>query len=89
MTILKKLDPLQNKRDHFDVLFILVNSKSVPILRLSTSESLNLIKCISVVNVSNEQFLSEVSDCFGERGTLNNIHNIEIKNKVTPAVTPL
>ena len=89
LTILKKFDPLKNKKDHFDVLFIVVDSKSVPILELSTSESLNFIKCISVVNVSNEQFLSEFSDHFGERGTLNKTHNIEIKNKVTPVVTPL
>ena len=88
MTILKKVDPLKNKKDHFDVLFIVVDSKSVPILGLSASESLNLIKCISAVNVSNEQFLSEFSNCFGERGTFNNTHNIEIKNKVTPVVTP-
>ena len=31
----------------------------------------------------------EFSDYFGERGTLNKTHNIEIKNKVTPVVTPL
>ena len=89
LTILKKFDPLKNKKDHFDVLFIVVDSKSVPILGLSTSENLNLIKCISVVNVSNEQFLSEFSDCFGETRTLNNTHNIEIKNKVTHVVTLL
>ena len=38
---------LKHKKDHFDVLFIVVDSKSVPILGLATSESLNLIcrKC--------------------------------------------
>ena len=50
---------LNHKKDHFDVSFILVDSKSAPNLGLATSESLNLIKCTSVVNVSDEQFLSE------------------------------
>ena len=51
--------------------------------------SLNLIKRISAINVSGEQFLSEFSDCFGEIGTLKNTHHIEIKDKVTPVVTPV
>ena len=50
---------LNHKKDQFDVSFILVDSKSAPYLGLATNESLNLIKCISVVNVSDEQFLSE------------------------------
>ena len=49
---------LKHKKDHFDISFIVVDSKSVPILGLATSESLNLIKHISVVNISDEQFLS-------------------------------
>ena len=50
---------LKHKNNHFDVLFIVVDSKSIPILGLSNSESLNLIKHISAVNASDEQFLSE------------------------------
>ena len=73
---------LKHKKDHFDVSFIVVNSKSVPILGLATSENLNLIKHISVVNVSDEQFLFEFSDCFGEIGTLKNTHHFEIKDNV-------
>ena len=53
---------LKHKKDHFDVSFIVVNSKSVSILGLATCESLNLIKRISAVNVSDEQFLSEFSE---------------------------
>ena len=41
-----------HKKDHFDVLFIAVDSKSAPILGLSTSESLNLIKNISAIKAS-------------------------------------
>ena len=53
----------KHEKDHFDVLFIVINSKSVPILELATSESLKLIKRISAVNVSDEQFLYKFSDC--------------------------
>ena len=74
------------RKINFDVSFTVVDSKSVPILGLATSESLNLIKRISAVNVSDEQFLSEFSDCFGETGTLKNTHHIEIKDNVTETV---
>ena len=56
---------------------------------IAPSESLSLIKRISAVNVRDEKFLSEFSDCFGEIGTLKNIHNIEIKDNVTPVITPV
>ena len=77
---------LNLKYKNFDVSFIVVDSKSVPILGLATSESLNLIKPISAVNVSDEQFLSKFSDCLGEIGTLKNTNHIEIKDNVTPVV---
>ena len=80
---------LKHKKDSFDVSFIVVNSKSVLILGLATSENLNLIKRISAINVSDEQFLSVFSDCFGEIGTLKNIPYIEIKDNVTPVVNPV
>ena len=43
---------LKYKKDHFDVLLIVVDSKSVVFLRWATSESLHLIKRISAVNVT-------------------------------------
>ena len=73
---------LKHKKDHFDVSFIVVNSKSVPILGLATSENLNLTRHISVINVRDEQFLFEFPDCFGEIGTLKNTHHLEIKDNV-------
>ena len=57
------------------------------ILGLSTIESLKVIKYISVVNISNKQFLSEFSDCIGEIETPKNIHHIEIKDNVTLVIT--
>ena len=61
----------------------------MPILGLATSESLNLIKRISAVNVSDGELLFEFSDCFGEIETLKNTHHIGIKDNVTPVVTPV
>ena len=46
-----------------------------------------MIKYISVVNISNKQFLSEFSDCIGEIETPKNIHHIEIKDNVTLVIT--
>ena len=81
---------LKHKNNHFDVLFIVVDLKSIPILGLSNSESLNLIKHISAVNASDEQFLSEFFFyCFGETGTLKNTNHIEIKDNLTPVITPV
>ena len=34
-------------------------------------------------------FLSEFSDCFGEIGTLNKAHHIEIKENFAPVFTPV
>ena len=55
---------LKHEKDQFDVSFIVVDSKSVPIIRLATRENINLIKRISSVNVSDEQFLSVFFYCF-------------------------
>ena len=77
----------KHKKYHFDVSFIVVDSKFVPFLELATSESVSLIKCISSLNISDEQFSSEFSDCVGEIETLKNTRHIEIKDNVTPLVT--
>ena len=59
-------------------MFIVGDSNSVLVLGLSTSESLNLMKHISTINISDEQFLSEFVDCFGfeEIETLSNTESI-------------
>ena len=50
--------------------------------------SVNLINCISVVNINNKQFLCEFPDCFGEIWSLKNTDHIEINDNVAPLVTP-
>ena len=45
-----------------------------------------LIKRIWSAELKENSFLSEFSDCFGEKGILNKSHHIEIK-EVTPVVT--
>ena len=34
-------------------------------------------------------FFSEFHDCFGEIGTLNTTHHIEVKGNVKPVITPV
>ena len=72
---------LKHKNNHFDVLFIVVDSKSIPILGLSNSESLNLIKHISAVNASDEQFLSEFFFIVLEKQELSKILTI-LKSRI-------
>lgn len=48
-----------------------------------------MIKRIYTVNVRGEKSLFEFCNCFREIGTLNNTHHIEIKDNVTPVVTPV
>ena len=55
-------------RYHFDVSFIVIDSKSVPILGLATSESLNIIKRISAVNITDEQFFVRLFGLFWRNG---------------------
>ena len=78
---------LEHKSELFNVSFLVVDIKSVSILGLKLCENLKLIKC-SVESKENP-FLSEFSDCFGEIGTLNKTHHIEIKENFPPVVTPV
>ena len=79
---------LDQKNNSFKVSFIVVDSDSVPILGLKTSEHLQLIKRICRIETNGETFFPEFHDCFGEIGTLNTTHHIEVKGNVKPVVTP-
>ena len=80
---------LDHKNNSFKVLFIVVDSDSVPVLGLKASEHLQLIKRICRIETNGEMFFSEFHDCFGEIGTLNTTHHIEVKDNVKPVITPI
>ena len=80
---------LDHKNNSFEVSFIVVDSDSVPIIGLKTSRHLQLIKRICRIERNSETFFSEFHDCFGEIGTLDTTHHIEIKDNVKPVVNPV
>ena len=54
----------EHKIELFNVFFLVVYIKSVPIPGLESCENLKLIKCICSVESKKNSFLSEFSDCF-------------------------
>ena len=84
-----KLSACTDINNSFKVSFIVVDSDSVPILRLKASKHLQLIKRICRMRNVCENFSSKFHDCFGEIVTLNTTHHIEIKDSVKPVVTPV
>ena len=88
----KCIGKLKLKDRTVNVLFIVVDSDSVPILGLNTSVKLNLIKQTYQIS-KNVQFTTpiqeEFSDCFGEIGCLPRVHHIEIRDDVEPVITPV
>ena len=74
-----------HKNNPFKVSFTVVDS--VSILKMKTSEHLHLIKRICRIETNSETFFSEFHDCFGEIGTLNTTHHIEVKDNAEPVVT--
>ena len=80
---------LEHKSKLLKVSFLVVDTKSVPILGLELCKNLKLIKCIYSIELKENSLLSEFSDCLWEIGTLNKIHQIEIKENFTPVVTPV
>ena len=80
---------LAHKNNSFKVSFFVVDSDSVSILGLKTSEHLQLVKRIGRTETNSETFFSEFHDCFGEIGTLNATYHIEVKDDVKPVVTPV
>ena len=77
---------LAHKNNSFKVSFIVVDSHSVPILGLKTSEHLQLTKRICRIETNSKTIFSEFHDCFGEIGTLNTTHHTEVKDNVNPVV---
>ena len=88
----KCIGKLKLKDRTVNVLFIVVDSDSVPILGLNTSVKLNLINQTYQISM-NAQFTTpiqeEFSDCFGEIGCLPRVHHIEIRDDVKPVITPV
>ena len=75
---------LEHKNELFNELsFLVVDIKLIPILGLESRENLKVIKRICSVESKENLLLSEFSDCFGEIGTLNKTHHIEIKENFT------
>ena len=73
------------------VIFVIADTISTPILGLPTSEKLNLIKRVMVVeNVQNlyQDLLTKFSNCFGELGVLPREYHITLKDDVKPVVMP-
>ena len=78
---------LDYKNNCLKVSFIAVDSDSI--LGLKTSEHLQLIKRICRIETNTETFFSKFHDCFGEIGTLNTTHHIEVKDNIKPVVIPV
>ena len=73
------------------VMIVIVDTISTPILGLPTSEKLNLIKRVMMVdNVQNcyQDLLTKFSNCFGELGMLPCEYHIMLKDDVKPVVMP-
>ena len=77
---------IKHKGQTIPILFIVVDSDSIPILGLNTCDKLNLIKKVYQIShdVNSDSIQDEFSDCFGEIGCLNKIHHIEIRDDVKP-----
>ena len=81
---------LKHKENNFDVSIIVLESKSVAPYSSFISQWKSVPnKTYFWLKLKDGQCLSEFSDCFGEIGTLNNTHHIEINDNVAPVVTPV
>ncbi len=88
----KCIGRLKLKGRTVNVLFIVVDSDTVPILGLNTSVKLNLIKQVYQISKSIQSTTpvhEEFSDCLGEIGCLLRVHHIEIRDDVKPVISPV
>ena len=71
---------IQHCRKNVPVLFIVTDKNSPPIIRLNSSQQLNLIKRIlPISNSQKHNSLNEYMNYFDEIGTFRKIHHITIK----------
>lgn len=71
------------------MIFIVVETNYLPIIRLNWSKQLNLIKrIIPISNPQKRNFFNGYKHCFGEIRTLPKVHHITINQNITPAATP-
>ena len=77
---------VKQKNRTVPVLFIVADTSSPPILGLTTSENLNLIKRVLKIDTTDIDFLAEYSDCFGQIGCLPGTHHIVLKDHMTPVI---
>ena len=88
----KCITSIKHNNQTVNILFIVVETNSVPILGLNTSEKLNLIKRIYKINGNSHPDVSiqkEFSDCFGEIVCLQHTHHIEVRDNVKPVIAPI
>ena len=77
---------VKHKNRTVGVLFIVADTISPPILGLTTSENLNLIKKVLKIDTTEIDFLAEYSDCLGQIGCLPGMHHIVVKDNMTPVI---
>ena len=80
-----------HKNSTIQVLFIVADIDSPPIVGLKTSTNLNLIKRVNKIKRMKPNipdFLHEFTDCFGEIGCLSQTHHIVTDLSAQPVVHP-
>ena len=89
--------PVLHKGKKIHVMFIVVKSKTAPIIGLNMSERLNIVQRIFKVNASDlnsdspitaEYIPDDYFDCIGDVGTLPSTYHIESKENAQPVVVP-
>ncbi|CAB4026344.1 Hypothetical predicted protein, partial [Paramuricea clavata] len=88
----KCIAQVKHRRQTIPILFMVVDSDSVPILGLNTCDKLNLIKQVYQISEevqSHTPIEEEFSDCFGEIGCLKRTHHIELRDDVKPVIIPV
>ena len=72
-----------------NLILIVSNNKSAPILGLDSSVKLKLIQRVNnIMQDDSPNFFAEFNDCFGNIGSLPKTHHISIKPEVTFTISP-